>query len=254
MRMFVGVDMRKGEAAALQPIDLRAGLGFNCIGIDSTGNHPPQEGAHCRLKGPRQHRYSIHQNHMTAHSHRRCSQSNLDCLFGGLFACHQCGAGQQARLMQLGNGPVDAICQTEVVGVDNETSHGVGASIKAAQSLDRPAWPENRNLELLDDRFAHSHSSSQLLRHLPSHWKLDIRPPHCGQTRLVMDEMIDPFDSPGSVSTVLIIVLLSRDPKTTRGTDLGHKRKCATRVITLSGAPNWLAAGTVSGPTACRLA
>ena len=41
------------EAAALQQIELRAGLGFNCSGIDPTGNHPPQEGAHCRLKAPR---------------------------------------------------------------------------------------------------------------------------------------------------------------------------------------------------------
>jgi hypothetical protein len=31
--------------------------------------------------------------------------------------------------------------------------------------------------------FAHSHSASQFLRHLPSHWNSDILPPHSGQTR-----------------------------------------------------------------------
>jgi len=118
-------------------------------------------------------------------------------------------------------------------------------------------YPETRDLELLVARFAHSHSASQFLRHLPSHWNSNIEPPHCGQTRLMIDEMIWAFDSPGSVSQVLIIALLFQE-FLREGQTRGHKqRKCDARGFLrfVTCAPNWLAAESVSGmPTGCRLA
>ena len=48
----------------------------------------------------------------------------------------------------------------------------------------------------------------------------------------MIDEMMLVFDSPGSVSRVFIIALLSRDPTNARGADTGHtQRKCAARVF-----------------------
>ena len=50
----------------------------------------------------------------------------------------------------------------------------------------------------------------------------------------MIDEMICAFDSPGSVSAVLIIALLFRNPTNVRGADTGHKqRKCAALVYAL---------------------
>jgi hypothetical protein len=52
----------------------------------------------------------------------------------------------------------------------------------------------------------------------------------------MIDEMICAFDSPGSVSAVLIIALLSRDPTTARGADTGHKHgNCPARVFCALG-------------------
>lgn len=53
--------------------------------------------------------------------------------------------------------------------------------------------------ELPVDRCAHSHSINQFLQHLPSHWYSNIFPPHCGQTRLMIDEIMFAFDSRGIV-------------------------------------------------------
>ncbi len=36
-----------------------------------------------------------------------------------------------------------------------------------------------------------------------------MRPPHCGQTRLMMDEMMVAFDSPGKLSVMFIIASCS---------------------------------------------
>jgi hypothetical protein len=120
-----------------------------------------------------------------------------------------------------------------------------------AQRVDLAAWPETRDLELLVARFAHSHSASQFLQHLPSHWNSDILPPHCGQTKLMMDEMMCPWKSPGSVSVMLIIGLLSSAPKVSgrHGPNNGYPSRVSAPE---ASAPNWLAAESVWVPHACR--
>lgn len=52
---------------------------------------------------------------------------------------------------------------------------------------------------------AHSHSESQFLPHLPPHWKSIMCPPHCGQTRLMIEEIMLAFGSPGVASIRLIV-------------------------------------------------
>jgi len=101
--------------------------------------------------------------------------------------------------------------------VNGNTSHSNQFALREytqrsvrSQRIARPARPRGLPLWLLVAWFAHSHSASQFLRHLPSHWNSDIRPPHCGQTKLIIDEMICAFDSPGSVSKVLRVNLLSK--------------------------------------------
>jgi len=39
-------------------------------------------------------------------------------------------------------------------------------------------------------KFPRSHSENQFLRHLPLHWNSIMLPPHCGQIRLMIDEMM----------------------------------------------------------------
>ena len=52
---------------------------------------------------------------------------------------------------------------------------------------------------------AHSHSGSQFLPHLPAHSKSVMPPPHCGQTRLMIDDITVALVSPGIVSMILIV-------------------------------------------------
>jgi len=54
------------------------------------------------------------------------------------------------------------------------------------------------------EKFAHSHSANQFRRHLPLHWNSIMLPPHCGQIRLMIEEMMLELDSPGIVSIVFI--------------------------------------------------
>ncbi len=81
-------------------------------------------------------------------------------------------------------------------------------------------WKRNHRLALAGDFqqraawrapvvwIAHSHSESQPLRHLPPHWNCIMFPPHCGQTRLMIEEMMLAFGSPGMVSIVLMLSLV----------------------------------------------
>jgi hypothetical protein len=54
-------------------------------------------------------------------------------------------------------------------------------------------------------KFPHSHSGNRFRRHL----NFIMPPPHCGQTRLMIDEMTLELDSPGSVSKIGMVDLRS---------------------------------------------
>jgi hypothetical protein len=62
--------------------------------------------------------------------------------------------------------------------------------------------------DLFMEMFAHSHSDSQFLLHRPQHWNSIMDPPHCGQTKLMIEEMRLALDSPGKVSKFLMVALL----------------------------------------------
>jgi len=114
-----------------------------------------------------------------------------------------------------------------------------GAVLSGASSAHRLT----REIELLAARFAHSHSGSQFLPQVPSHWYSDILPPHCGQTRLRIDEMMRRFNSPGGASMVLMFEVL---PKIRRGAETGQNDGSMPRgCCALGDAPNWLAAESV---------
>ena len=75
---------------------------------------------------------------MAAHAKRGCSASKLDGFFGRAGARHQCGAGQQACGVQFQYGAIDAGGEAEVVGVHNETGHGLSlAAAPGRQQLER---------------------------------------------------------------------------------------------------------------------
>jgi hypothetical protein len=64
----------------------------------------------------------------------------------------------------------------------------------------------------------------------------------------MIDEMIWAFDSPGSMSAVLMIALLFRDPTTVRGAGTGYKqRKCAARVFYALGRSELVGCGVRLG-------
>ncbi len=89
-------------------------------------------------------------------------------------------------------------------------------------------------------RFANSHSGSQFLPHLPSHWYSDILRPHCGQTRLRIDERMRTFNSPGGVS---MVIMFEVSPRSGEGQKRGQNDGGMPRgFCALCDAPNWLAA------------
>lgn len=85
---------------------------------------------------------------------------------------------------------------------------GLGAKWKNSEGARQVPLPNGmtlaRHRELFAVRFAHSHSGSQFLPHFPSHWYSDILPPHCGQTRLRIDERMRTFNSLGGASMVIM--------------------------------------------------
>src|SRR5208283_3908120 len=91
-------------------------------------------------------------------------------------------------------------------------------------------------------RYTHSHSGSQFLPHLPSHWYSDILPPHCGQTRLRIDERMRTFNSPGWCVNGDHVRSL---PEIRRGQKRGKNDGGTLRGFALCEAPNWLAAESV---------
>lgn len=88
-------------------------------------------------------------------------------------------------------------------------------------------------------------------------------PPHCGQTRLMMEEIMLAFGSPGIVSMILIVA--SYVPRLLSGEDSGlndARRSQGLRTtvnlpmsLSLSSAPCWLAADFVwvTSPAAASL-
>ena len=73
---------------------------------------------------------AIYQNHVAADAERGSGTGNGDGLVCGSCVRHERCAGQNAAGMQLGNGSVDSRCQAKIVGVYNETAHGLSLSIE----------------------------------------------------------------------------------------------------------------------------
>jgi len=123
---------------------------------------------------------------------------------------------------------------------------GLGAKWKNSGGARQVPLPNGMTLaahRAFRRRFVHSHSGSQFLPHLPSHWYSGILPPHCGQTRLRIDERMRTFNSPGGASMVIMFEVSARSGEgQKRGQNDGGMPRgfCA-----LCDAPNWLAAESV---------
>src|SRR5271166_4539176 len=104
---------------------------------------------------------------------------------------------------------------------------GLGAKWKNSEGAPQVPLPNGmtlaRHRALFAVRFAHSHSGSQFLPHFPSHWYADILPPHCGQTRLRIEERMRTFNSPGGASMVIMFEVSPRSGE-------GQKRGRMTEV------------------------
>ena len=82
VRVLVRIDVRWTQAAALEQADLRGGFGFDLGFVDLSCKKPTQERAQLPGKAARvriyqrrnfarrQHRLSVHQNHVAAHAER----------------------------------------------------------------------------------------------------------------------------------------------------------------------------------------
>ena len=143
--MFVRVNVGKHNAPGLEQGDLRRCLGFNLRGTDAPGEKPPKKRAQRGLKAagariyergklPRgELRLAIHQNHVTAHAQRRRGASQLDGFSSGRGARHQRGAGEQPGPVHLDDGAIDPGGQSKVIGIEDETAHGVSLSTMRAK-------------------------------------------------------------------------------------------------------------------------
>jgi hypothetical protein len=110
-------------------------------------------------------------------------------------------------------------------------------------------------VEFLPGRFSAKYPLAPIKDESTETRNSDILPPHCGQTKLMIDEMICAFNAPGSVSAVLIIARLFRDPTTARGADTSHKHgNCPARVFYALGRPELVGCGVGLGRIGCRLA
>jgi hypothetical protein len=133
---------------------------------------------------------------------------------------------------------------------------GLGAKWKNSEGARQVPLPNGmtlaRHRELFAVRFAHSHSGSQFLPHFPSHWYSDILPPHCGQTRLRIDERMRTFNSPGGAS---MVIMFEVSPRSGEGQKRGQNDGGMPRwFCALCDAPNWLAAESVYASRAAPLA
>jgi len=142
------------NSSALQQGDLGGGFGFDfgcdfCArrrsgcgaveqtkklrqrGAESAGGCLGQVG---KIASSRENRFSIEQNHMAADAEGGCGTRDIDGVGSGGSARHECCAGEETGLVQLGDGTIYALCQAEVVRVDDETPHRVSLSIVAGGS------------------------------------------------------------------------------------------------------------------------
>ncbi len=134
--------------APLQKSDLRGGFGLDFVRADAACEKAQQE---CRERirrncpvrastrlgiffGGRTGSPSTRTTWQPTPSDGRCARqfNGLVCRAG---ARHQGGAGDQARGMQLGDGPVHARGQSKIVGVDDEAAHSVSLSTRAGSDF-----------------------------------------------------------------------------------------------------------------------
>src|SRR5882762_4019612 len=128
--------MRDRDAVRLKSTNLRGRLRFNLIRVE-----PSRESSHCESgktipkvlwtspgnqagepAGINQ-RFPIHEHDMAADAPAGTSFGEFHSLVKGESIRHERSGGDDSTLVRLGDGTIDAVSKTEIVGIDDESAH-----------------------------------------------------------------------------------------------------------------------------------
>ncbi len=135
--VFVGVDVGDVDAGALKALDLRGGFAGEVVGTDGVaegglgevGEGGAEGFAVCAEEGGDGfgvgEGHAVEKDEMAADAEGGVRAGELDGVVEGGAGGHEGGGGEDAGLMELDDGAVDAGGEAEVVGVDDEAwRHG----------------------------------------------------------------------------------------------------------------------------------
>ena len=130
--MFVGIDVRDGNASHLQLTNLGGGFGFNLVCLDAAPDHAQGEAAQTLVKAvsslpgserwsmsSAKHRYAVHQHDVATHAEPRRRSCALDCVLNCRSVNHESGGGHDALTMGFHDGAVHTLREPEVIRVDD---------------------------------------------------------------------------------------------------------------------------------------
>ena len=131
VRVFVRIDMRDSEAGGLHACNLRGCFLFDLAGLDLAAHECLDEVCECGPKAGRsgegwdlpvwQDRRAIDQDDVAADVERGLHEGCVHGIAEGCAGGHEGRRGQRAGSVQFEDGVVDAISQTEIGGVDNQS-------------------------------------------------------------------------------------------------------------------------------------
>ena len=150
VRVLVGVDVSEPKTLTLEKFNLRTGFSFNLLAKSLSRLFAIQAVEEVPKAGPKavtgrvskvwdlvtsgEHWLPIYQHHMATHAQRWHGSCHLDRFFCCSAARHQRRARQHPRLMQLGNGAIHPRGEAKVVGVHDQTNHGLSVSTRNPRS------------------------------------------------------------------------------------------------------------------------
>ena len=140
MGVLVRIHMRYGDTGLLQPLNLRNGFPFDVGAVNpakiQVANKLPEccakpwlgaatdGGIEQRGNGRRiRDRGSIHQDNMTADAESFLLPGNFNRFVKTSGCSHQRCRRQCAQLMQISHGTVDAVGESKVVSIHDESAH-----------------------------------------------------------------------------------------------------------------------------------
>ena len=146
VRVFVGVEVRYGDARGLNLANLRGGFGGNFVGVHAAGDGTCGECQHAvaKVRGSRErgklrgskNRLAIGEHDMATDAQFRDRSCQLCSLGERRAVGHERRRSDDAARVSLNDGPVHARSVAKIVRVDDQTPHD--ASL--AGHRDREMW------------------------------------------------------------------------------------------------------------------